>query len=256
MKKSLIILIVAGLSFLSLSCIHLGNKNITTFERTFSSFNKIHNSGSAVIRYHAAQDFRAVVSIDSNLEKYVELKIRGDTLNIGTKSNRAVSYTKFEVDVYCPVLTGVSLTGSGKFTAIDKIIAPSFDVNLTGSGNVEGTAECNNYSVKISGSGKLNKNIVCNDFKGNISGSGNAIVAGSSKDFDITLTGSGDFKGLEFKTNNANARITGSGDLDIWAENNLTARVTGSGNIRYRGNPKINFSGSGSGRIRSASLNE
>jgi hypothetical protein len=253
MKKSLIfiILFVAGFSFFNFSCVHIGNRDIVSFELTFSSFDKIHNSASADIRYHAADEYRAVVTVDSNLEQQVELKIRNNTLEIGTKKGVSVSFSQFKVDVYCPVLTSVTISGSGDFVAVDKIIVPSINIIITGSGNMQGTFECDTYSVKISGSGDLKQNIICKDFSANMTGSGNFTISGSSDECDITITGSGDFKGLDFKTKNANVRISGSGNLNIWVTDNLTARITGSGDIRYRGNPRINVSGGGSGKIRS-----
>jgi hypothetical protein len=238
-----------GFSFFTMSCVHFGNEKIISSERTLNSFEKIHVSGTANVRFHISQDYRAVVTVDSNLEKYVELTVRDKTLNIGTRNGGSFSFTEFTVDVYCPGLTGVSVSGSGDFTAIDKITAAAFESRVSGSGKLIGTIECDDFSVTLSGSGKMDNIIICSNFSAHISGSGKITVSGTGNDLDIRISGSGDFIGLEYQTNNASARISGSGNMDIWVLEYLEANVSGSGNIRYRGNPRLTFSGSGSGRI-------
>ena len=49
----------------------------------------------------------------------------------------------------------------------------------------------------------------------------------------------------------ADARISGSGGMELSVEDRLDARVSGSGSVIYKGNPRINTSVSGSGSVRS-----
>jgi hypothetical protein len=236
---------------MNISCVHLGNGNIISSERALSSFEKISSGGSFEIRFHVSQDYRAVITVDSNLSEYVTLEVRNGTLNIGTKFGHSYIFTKFIADIYSPDLTGVSLSGSGKFIMTDKITTSSFDLNTSGSGDMEGKIECDTFSVKSSGSGKINNNITCNNFAANISGSGKITISGTANDSDIIISGSGNFNGNEFMTNNTAVNISGSGNLNVWVLESLKANVSGSGSIKYRGTPKINFKGSGSGRIMS-----
>ena len=249
-KLSIVFVVLAiGFSVINVSCVHFGNGNIITSEVSLTPFERIHSSGSYEVRFHVSPGYRAVVTVDSNLFQYVTLNIYNGTLDIGTKNMKSCRFTKFIVDVYAPALTGVKISGSGKFIVIDKITAPSFDLNISGSGNVEGSIESDTFSIKLSGSGKLKNNIICNDFSANISGSGAITVSGTAKDSNIAISGSGSFNGAEFKTNNTTAHISGSGNLHIWVLDYLRASVSGSGSIKYRGAPKIEFNGSGSGRI-------
>jgi len=228
------IALIVGISVVSISCITppiIGNGDLVSSEMNVSSFEKIRSDGSSDVRFHANQEYRVVVTTDSNLMDIITINADDNTLRIGTKSGY-YSFTKFIVDIYCPVLTGVSISGSGKFSADEKIIVPLFESNISGSGNMNVIIECENYSTDISGSGDI-------------------AIAGTSNNSNIKISGSGNFNGIEFKTNNVTARISGSGDLRIWAVENIDANVSGSGSIRYRGTPKIKFSGSGSGKIRS-----
>ena len=208
-----------------------GNGHLATLEETVSTFDKINCSSSAEVCYHASESYQAVITVDENLEEYVEVFTENNVLNIRTKKGHSISPTKFTIDVYCPVLTGVTISGSGSFNHADKIIVSTFESKVTGSGKIEGSIECDNYSATITGSGKIT-------------------VDGNINDANISITGSGNFNGNELNTRNATISITGSGDANIRVVDNLKAKITGSGNVNYSGNPKVDSDISGSGRVR------
>ena len=233
-KKIILFSAIIGIFACCVSCTFpimiKGNGNLITSEKTVSEFEKINISGSAEVRFHASQEYRAVVTVDENLDEYVEVVTRGDRLYIGTKSG-SYSFTKYLVDVYCPALTGVSVSGSGSFKNTDKITVSTFETSVSGSGRIEGIIDCENFSSRISGSGKM-------------------IFAGNVKNAEIGISGSGKFEGDEFIVNDATVRISGSGKIDVHVTNNLKASISGSGKINYRGEPKIESNISGSGSIR------
>jgi len=229
---------VIAITVLLTSCIRIvsirGNGDLKSFEMSVSSFEKIKSSGSWDIRFHESRDYRVIVTIDSNLEEYVDIYTKNNTLHIEMKNdwgNKTIIFTKYVVDVYCPVLMGVTLSGSEKFEGIDEIVAPLFDVVITGSGKVNGRFNCKNFSTKISGSG-------------------NITVSGISNYTDITISGSGNFNGSNFSTKNASINVSGSGKVSICVSDNLNATISGSGKITYCGSPVVNSKISGSGTIK------
>ena len=228
--------LVFGITAVCTSCIiqlsHvMGNGSLATSERSVSPFHKINCSSSADVRFYESQEYRAVITVDSNLIEYVEVFVQNDVLIISTKSRQMYSFTKFLVEVYCPVLTSVSLSGSGYFKGMNAISTPVFSADVSGSGTIEGTIVCNTFSAGISGSGRMN-------------------ISGRSKDAHITISGSGTFHGNDFDIDNASVKISGSGRTHLYVTHNLNANVSGSGEIYYRGNPRINSVITGSGRIR------
>ena len=244
LKKSNIILICLAVVYFTLIAVNYviminkagsarikGNGNFETSEIAVSPFEKINCADKAEVRFYADEAYRAVVTIDENLKEYIDILTKDNTLDIRCKDGYSISPEKFTVDVYCPVLTGVSMSGSGSFTGIDKIIATTFESNVTGSGKIEADIKCSSYSAKILGSGNIK-------------------VLGNSDDANISITGSGNFNGNELNTKNATVAITGSGNVNIYVEDNLTAKTTGSGNINYSGDPTVDSNISGSGRIR------
>jgi hypothetical protein len=228
-----ILLLITVISTGYVSCSNIfskvGNGNLVVSERTVSTFEKISSSGSSEIYFHASQEYRVVVTTDSNLVDIVTTDVRNNVLNIGFKGG-AYSFTKIQVDVYCPTLTSVSISGSGSFTGNDTIITLTFDSKVSGSGKIEGTIECGNFYAKITGSGKIN-------------------VSGNGNNSDIDISGSGIFSGNNFAIKNAAVRVSGSGRANVFVSENLNVDITGSGEVNYRGNPKIESKVSGSGRI-------
>ena len=256
MKKPLyhVLLAVFVVFLLCFSCACFpirGNGIMLTSEKLVSSFQSISVSGSAIINYHESRDYRAVVTVDSNLDEYVRVFTKDGVLNVSTKNGRWYRFTQYVVDVYSPSLSGLSVSGSTQFNGRDDITSPSFRLSVSGSGKINGNFECDTFSTRISGSADVLSNIVCNKFDLTVTGSGNISVTGSCNDMDINISGSGTLTANEFEVKNANIRVSGSARIHIWVLDNLKANMSGSGRVRYRGNPKVDYGGSGSARLES-----
>jgi len=226
-----------------------GNGDITEVEKTLSAFTKLENACSADIRFHKSDAYRAVITTDSNIQEYVELTQKGDSLTISMKSGN-YDFKKLDVDVYCPSLRVISLAGSGDFECADKIEAESFEINILGSGDMKIDVESTDNRTNIMGSGDISGQVVCQTFSATISGSGDISYKGSADNANINVMGSGDFKGREFQTKETKVSIMGSGDVDISVENSLEISIMGSGDVRYFGNPSVSTSVMGSGDVR------
>ena len=261
MNKNIILMaIIIAVCASFVSCIRITNSserkrgcgNVITSERAISAFNEINIRNSATVRFHKSEEFRVVVSVDENLYEYVEIDTRGSTLNIRTRSNPSdtrtnrnnrinininggnqdgFSFTQFTVDVYAPTLRGVTVSGTGHFVNVDKLIVPSFEANMSGAGTIKGKIKSDNFSSRISGAGGIT-------------------VSGSSQNADFRISGVGGFRGSDFIVNNATARVSGVGNMEIYVTDYLNANVSGVGSIHYRGNPRVESRVSGVGSVR------
>jgi hypothetical protein len=247
----ILVFIVVCIIFISCTIIPIkGNGILVTSEETVSAFEKIHIAGGRIdVYFYESQEYQVIVTVDSNLKEYLKIDTKNDFLNIETKKGRSYLFTKCLVEVYCPTLTVFSISGSGYFKCIDKIITSTFESKISGSGKIEGIFECNNFSSQISGSGEIDGTIDCDDFSVQISGSGKITVIGNNNNSNIHISGSGTFNGNNFNIKNATVNINGSGKMDIFVTDYLKANISGSGKINYRGDPKIDFSSSGSSKL-------
>ena len=83
-----------------------------------------------------------------------------------------------------------------------------------------------------------------------INGSGNIRMNGGDtlQTLKIKVNGSGNVYTRDTDARNAEASISGSGDITLTVHEMLDARISGSGNINYWGNPptvKVDITGSG-----------
>jgi len=242
--------IVLGFSFLSVSCTERGDGVIITSERTVSAFHQINSSGVAEVRFFVSDEHRVIVTVDSNLDQFVQITTRNGVLDIDTRSGRSYRFTRFVVEVHSPALTNVTMSGSGSFFGEDKIVTPNFHAVLSGSGRMEGTFETETFSARLSGSGRLGAAVETNEFSATVSGSGRIVANGNSESTELTISGSGNFDGNNFNTTSATVTISGTGNVNICVEESLNARISGSGSVNYCGNPTVNANVTGTGRVR------
>jgi hypothetical protein len=217
-------------SMIFVSCGTIGNGNLVASERVVSPFNKINGKDIVKVNYHTSSEYRVTVTTDSNLTEFVTTDVKDNVLNIEIK-NGHYKFTKILVDIYCPTLTDIEISDSGDFNGIDRIITSTLKLNVSDSGNIMVTIECDNFLSQISGSGKI-------------------IVSGNSTDSNISISGSGNLDGNNFIVNNAIFNISGSGNAYISVTDYLQADISGSGTLNYNGEPKIDYYISGSGKIK------
>jgi hypothetical protein len=126
------------------------------------------------------------------------------------------------------------------------------EVVLSGSGSIQSNHELSagEFEVKLSGSGEIDLTIYVQDLEGTLTGSGDIKLTGESVNSSFILTGSGDIDSSRLKTENGQARVTGSGNIEMQANSEINARITGSGDIVCLGNPQIqNIKTTGSGDV-------
>jgi len=229
MKLYQIIFVVIAL--LTTACANVvGNGNITEVEHTLTAFDKIDNSCSAQIRYHKSDEYRAVVTTDSNVQEYVKLVKRHNTLDISFTKPGRYQIKTLQIDVYCPTLSEISISGAGFFKAVDTIEAKSFVMDISGSGAMDIDVVSTDCEIDISGSGRVSGQIVCQNFTSDISGSGNIALTGSSDKAKINVSGMGNFQGSDFQTGETYVNISGMGNV-----------VTSGDNVHYRKNSGFKF---------------
>ena len=212
----------------------VGNGNTTTNNRTTQSYDKIEAIGSMDVHLEQGSEGKITVTTDSNIQEYVIVEVKDNTLVLRTKNNINLK-TKKGIHITVPFesISGVSLVGSGDIDTKDTIKSDSFDVSVTGSGDIVLAVESNTLDAKVTGSGDMD-------------------LSGKATNLEVKVSGSGDFKGSSLNAENTEVYVSGSGDAEVTATKSIKARVNGSGDIEYSGNPvKSDTKVMGSGDISS-----
>lgn len=224
---------LAGLCFIFPSGATVsGNGTIVTVNRSVSSpFNGIVLEIKGELNIFQSETAKIVLSMDSNLEQYVQTEMSGGILRIKSKGPEGLRPTKCVIDVYTPVINSLTVSGTGKLLFADKIRTSSLQLKISGSGEIEGEAECTDLNAEISGSGKM-------------------ILAGKTQMASLGVSGSGSYECEKLEAGRVHITASGSVRALVHAVEYLQLRGSGSGDIFYRGNPIITTLEPGTARIR------
>jgi hypothetical protein len=213
--KQIYLLTVASIVFLS-SCTKeriTGSGSSSSEHRSINGFTSVQMSGSTNVIVKQGNSFDVQVQGYNNLLPYFETRVSNGVLLLGYKNNVNVDNDNIQVTVTLPVLSGLSILGSGDMQAIG---------NFTGSSTME---------AKISGSGNI------------------LIEQGITENFYCTISGSGNIQAFGLQSRKAETNSSGSGSIQLSTTDELKVRISGSGDVYYKGNPAVSVQISGSGKV-------
>jgi hypothetical protein len=208
-----------------------GNGHKTTEPRSVSAFTAIRLEGPLDADVKVGVPPSAAVTIDSNLQPQVDVRVEGDTLVVSTR--RPLIYRGVgKVQIGAPALTALTASGSGN-VEIDGSSGGDLGLTLRGSGN-----------MRWSGG-------AARTLRAEIAGSGTISLSGTADALETAVSGSGDVRASALAATNARVRVSGSGDVAVTLRGGtLDAEISGSGDVHWSGEAKVARSSvSGSGRI-------
>jgi hypothetical protein len=207
-----------------------GNGNITFDTRNIPYFNKIKSTGNFWVYIIQDTLSKVVVEAEDNLQPYIETDVSTNSLviNIHDHSNLDNNYP-IKVYVYTPDISSIELCGSGKIIT-DSIKSSALNIDLSGSGNINLTANCNNLKADVSGSGEIT-------------------LAGTSNQADYNISGSGKIRAYPMTAVSCFADISGSGCMYVTVTDFLSVNISGSGKVYYLGSPSVTTHITGSGSV-------
>lgn len=207
-----------------------GNGKVIKTTRNVGNFDKIYVSGSFDVNLVNGKEGLIRIKAEENLVGLIETKVEGGALKIKWRKNTSISTRRnIYITVSIQDIEEIKLSGASEITSEMLIKEDQFKVSVSGSGNIDIKIDTGSLTAVVSGSGDLD-------------------LEGKTDFFKASVSGSGDIDARDLVSEKVEARVSGSGGMNIDVREKLTARVSGSGDIRYKGNPSfedINVSGSG-----------
>jgi len=208
-----------------------------TETRTIGSFDGIHVAGHYDVTL--TQGNEGTISLKGNQDDLdqIETYLKNSDLIIKQKkSSWFDNWNSGRVSISIPV------------EDIDKL-------TLSGSGSVitNHTLSSDDFKIVLSGSGEIDLSLETDVLEAVLTGSGDIDLRGKAIEASYQLTGSGDIKADDFELEQGKAKVTGSGDIEMYANSSVNANIKGSGDIVCHGNPRmqqIKTTGSGDIEIR------
>lgn len=234
MKQFLFLLSLSALLF---SCdldsiLIRGNGNVVKETRSVGEFHSIISKGSIDIEIMPSDSYGLEVQNDENLLEYMLTEVVDGVLEVKyQKGSYSDDHSKVFITV--PTLNKIKSSGSADITIHGTLKNTSeMDIQLSGSGNVEGDVDAPLIKAISSGSGDIE-------------------LSGRTKTFICEIRGSGDVECADLKSENVDINVKGSADVKVFASVSLKVNVAGSGNVHYSGNPpNPDIKISGSGKVR------
>lgn len=226
-----------------------GSGAITTESRTVSGFTRLIIDVPADVYLHRDSSFALEIKAQESLLEWIDTDVTGDLLEI--RNDRCFTNTKtIRIDIYLPSIEGIEVVGSGDVYGMDAFAsATSLVLEIRGSGSIDLEAGASEVSVDITGSGDATLNLDTDLLTSKITGSGDLFLDGDATVHSIKVEGSGEVQAFDLITSETEIVISGSGDVEVYADSLLDVRIVGSGDVYYKGTPSLNVNISGSGEV-------
>ncbi|UYQ94274.1 DUF2807 domain-containing protein [Chitinophaga horti] len=209
-----------------------GNGNVKKENRSHDSFSGIATSGNYKVYIKQGNSYSVQIEAEDNLLPYIETKVEGNSLGIGTKRGFNIHPTK-QINVYITLkeLKELAASGKGGFYSEGQLRSNKLEVAFSGSLETDLDVETGSLEISNSGSGKMK-------------------FRGKADKTEIAISGSCAVEAEGLSTNNTEIAISGSGDVRIRAEKKLDVAISGAGNVTYTGNAAVSQHVSGRGTIK------
>lgn len=181
--------------------------------RNVSSFNAIRLMGNYQVNVVSSNPQQQVsITSDDNLMPYILTKVEDKTLYISTKNGIVLEANQMpSVDITLPDLQEVEVMGGGA-------------INVT--------------------------NLKTDKFKLKISGIAKAALAGEVNLFDANISGAAQVVADPLIAKESDVKLSGSGNVSVYASKKLKVHVNGIGKVIYYGEPRdVDQKISGTGEV-------
>lgn len=213
-----------------------GSGKLVTLEQTYRDFNRVEFSHAFQADVTQGESYSVVITIDDNLEQYLELSQDGDTLKIGLQPGVMLSLRNatMQARITMPELTGITGSGACRIT-------------------VAGFESDQDLSIDVSGASTLRGQIDAGDVRANVSGASRLELTGQGEDGRITVSGASQANLSDFRMQNVDVEASGASRAEVYASGTLDAEASGASTVFYTGDPtlgRIQTSGASNVRAR------
>lgn len=189
-----------------------GSGDFSRDKRQLEAFRSVKILGGVDVNYRRAPEQRVEITGDRNLLPLIKTQVSQGVLTVGSRDSYQTQLP-LTLELSGPILTSIAMLGAGDIV-LKGLDEDSLKLELSGSGDVKAEGKVGHLSVD--------------------------------------LTGGSDVDAEKLVSEQAEVRLTGSGDVNLTVRHTLKVQILGSGDITYYGNPvKIEKRIIGSGEIQS-----
>jgi hypothetical protein len=256
---ALSLFVISAASLAGCERLHILSGSGTTINQNFSleDFTQISAAWTFNVEISQGAAYSVNITVDDNLQGYLEVAKEGDTLKIGMKNGYSYNSTHFKAVVTMPRLTELSLSGASKGDASGFNSADDFILNVSGASQATFTSMVvNKLTLDISGASRATGSV---NASGNASlqasGASNIELTGKAVDANIESSGASKVDLTAFTVRDANVNISGASNATVSALGTLSGEVSGASRLYYTGAPTLgNIQTTGASSVSKSSL--
>lgn len=211
-----------------------GDGHVITTSRSVSPFEKIKIEGVFNIYFIQGNEEMVEVETDENLQDYVSVKTKDNTLYVSTNEDDIEYSTKNNI-----------------FITLKNI--NSIDINSVGKIECKTVLVLERLTLDYDGVGKTVLNLDCGQFNADIASVGSLTIKGKAKSANIEHAGVGSVNAFDFKVEYLSLNHSGIGSVEAFAIKELSITSSGIGSVRFKGPAEIKkLETSGLGSVKRA----
>ena len=207
-----------------------GSGNIISEKRITGSFTGISAGGNFEVELKKGPVTEVIVESDDNIMPYIETRVSGDILEIGTRNLHSYHDVHMKVYITAPVISDVRVSASAGFIAKDVM---KYEGRLT---------------FRASSSGTILAEVDAPEVENMASSASTINIKGRTKTYKADVSSGADIKSSDLMSENTTVTASSGASAHVYASVNLSANASSGANISYIGaaNVQKNVSSGGS----------
>jgi hypothetical protein len=197
-----------------------GSGRTVTKDYDFSDFTRIEAGSAFEVDVRQSDSTSVQVTVDDNLEQYLDVTQNGDTLRLQLKPSVRFGFSRatLRAKVSMPSLDGLDISGAARAT-------------------VTGFNSQQPLDVQVSGASTLRGDITSGNARFDVSGASTVTLDGTAGDIDVEASGASTANLQDLAAANGRVSASGASRAVVNVSGTLDAEASGASSIRYMGNP-------------------
>lgn len=196
-----------------------GDDKITKQLHDVDNFDAIKVDGARTLVLTQGGNFSVEVETDSNIQEYVTLEVKNNTLHFGFSTKKIKKYKVLKFYVTAPNYKHITMSGAT-------------DVNSNG------TLSGDNLQIVVSGASDLKLDVDYKNIVTKVSGASDITLSGTAISSLVESSGASEFHGKNLVTTSSVIHASGASECFVNAKANLTYEVSGASEVRYVSTPE------------------
>ena len=196
-----------------------GNGEITKQLYDVDNFDAVKVDGARTLVLTQGDNFSVEVETDSNIQDYVTIEVKNNTLYFGFNTKKIKKYEVLKFYVTAPNYKQIKASGASVIKS-------------------NGTLSGDNLLIAASGASDLNLEVDYKNIITKVSGASDVTLSGSTSSSIVDCSGASEFHGKNLTTTSSVINASGASTCYVNSNAHLTYEVSGASEVKYVSTPQ------------------